>query len=137
MERQQRRSDFRMETPPETILQFETRDKTVVLDLINISLSGTLGALAKTRKSDRGSPILKAGDILTHLQIVLPADENEETARVEVKRAAVRRMEYDSGRDITRYGIEFLSLNSADRRALVQFIYQLQRQFLRRNIGTR
>ena len=137
LERQQRRSDFRMETPPGTILEFTKADVQGSLDLINISISGILGLLAEPRKAGVRSAPLKVGDILTELRIFLPMGQDGESHHVKVKRAVVRRTEQDSQRRILRYAMEFLHVTPAEERKLVQFVYQLQRRFLRRSTAVR
>jgi len=137
LERLQRRTNFRMETPTGTTLRFTKGHETGALELINISVRGTLGVLAKPRKVDLKTLPLKVGDNLSELSIVLPARIDGDTPRVAVKRAVVRRTEHDPDRNIIRYALEFLHMTPADERLLVQFVYQLQRRFLRRNVTAR
>ncbi|MGB5984996.1 MAG: PilZ domain-containing protein [Desulfobacterales bacterium] len=132
LERQQRRSNFRMETPPGTLLQFTYQSQQLSLELINISLSGTLGVLARPRKIDGNTPWLKVGDALTGLRILLPAGADSNPPQVVVKRATVRRAEHDAEHAILRYALEFLHLSPTDERVLVHFVYQLQRRYLQR-----
>ena len=134
--RLQRRSNFRMETPVGTTLQFTLGDQPGALDLINISIGGTLGILAKPRKIDPQDHPLKTNDVLTNLKIILPPDRDGETQQVSVQRAVVRRIEHDADRQIFRYAVEFQRMAPADERILVQFVFQLQRRFLRRNIDS-
>ena len=133
MHRVQRRRHYRTETPPGTSLAIRIDGKPLALDLINVSLGGSLGIIRRSRlKELTYEPVLKEGDHLFNLAIACPAGQDAEPSQVTIKKAVVRRVELDSAQYRHRYALEFLEISPADQRTLTAFIYRLQREFLRK-----
>jgi c-di-GMP-binding flagellar brake protein YcgR len=133
VERIQRRRFFRMETPIGAKLLFKHNGIQRAIGLINISEGGVYGVLSRLKQEARQKPILKNGESLTNVELELPGDEEGEAdRRVRAKRVTVRRIEEDQEKDIHRYAFEIIDITPGDNTKLTQYIYYLQRLFLRR-----
>ena len=132
IERVQRRRHYRTETPPGTLLALKIDGKSMALDLINLSQSGTLGIRRSRVKELTYEPVFKVGDQLFNLTIACPASQDADASQTAIGKAVVRRVEVDNANYRHRYALEFLEISPADQRSLTEFIYRLQREFLRK-----
>ena len=132
IERLQRRRHFRLSVPPGTKLYFDLDQVRHEIDLMNISMSGSLGHLKTSRDRDHKKLILQKYDDLKNIEIVFPSDTNTSKQTLNVNKAIVRRAEYDSKRKVDIYAFEFESMDKDQEKMLIEFIFNLQRSFLRR-----
>jgi hypothetical protein len=132
IERLQRRRHFRLSVPAETKLYFEFEENRRKIDLINISIRGTLGVMRTLTDKDQRKPVLKKDDHLKNIDILFPADINKVEQKLKVNKAIVRRAEHDAARQVDMYAIEFESIDKDQEKILVDIIFNLQRLFLRR-----
>ena len=133
VERIQRRRFFRMETPIGAKLLFKHNGAQRTISLLNISEGGLYGVLSRFKEEARQKPILKNSESLFNVDLELPGDEDgEPDRRVQAKRVTVRRIEQDQEKDIHRYAFEIIDITPGDNTKLTQYIYYLQRLFLRR-----
>ncbi len=132
VERIQRRRHFRMPTPPGVRLNVTLGNAPRVLEVVNISLGGLLGVLGRLKKEINTDPVMTVGQLFYDLNVLCPGSEDGPEAAIHIKKAIVRRVEIDSEAYRHRYALEFLTIANRDVRALTQFIYRLQREFLRR-----
>jgi PilZ domain len=132
IERLQRRRYFRLSVPAYTKLYFELEENQREIDLMNISLRGTLGVLSTLTDKDQGKPVLKKDDHLKNVEIIFPSDLNNSEQKLKVNKAIVRRAEHDAARQVDIYAFEFESIDKDQEKILVEIIFNLQRLFLRR-----
>lgn len=132
IERLQRRRHFRMHVPIGTKLFFMSGEVQREIDLINISLSGTLGSLSRLKGEDSKELILKKGDSLKNIEIVFPPDKERSERKVKVKKLVVRRAEHDRQKGLDYYAFEFMDIRRGEKKTLTKIIYYLQRLFLQR-----
>lgn len=132
IERLQRRRHFRMHVPIGTKLFFMSGEVQREIDLINISLSGTLGSLSRLKGEDSKELILKKGDSLKNIEIVFPPDKERSERKVKVKKLVVRRVEHDRQKGLDYYAFEFMDIRRGEKKTLTKIIYYLQRLFLQR-----
>jgi hypothetical protein len=132
VQRLQRRQNFRVNTLPGTQMQFRMKKIRGVLDLINISLGGVYGILAKHNFKFMRRSILKMNQQVYQCSIVFPGDEDGPSETVYIDQAEVKRVEHDKERDLYRYALAFGDIEKEEHQRLTQAIYDLQRRYLRR-----
>lgn len=132
IERLQRRRHFRLSVPAGTKLYFDLEQIRQEIDLMNISMSGSLGVLRTSSSRDQKKPILQKEDYIRNIEIVFPSDISHGEKKLNVNKAIVRRAEYDPKRKADIYAFEFESIDKDKEKMLIEFICNLQRSFLRR-----
>jgi hypothetical protein len=132
IERLQRRRHFRLSVPAGTKLYFDSEQDRQEIDLMNISISGSLGVLRTAGGRDQKKPILQKEEHLKNIEIVFPSDIDNSEQKLNVNKAIVRRAEYDPTRKVDIYAFEFESMDKDQEKMLIEFIFNLQRSFLRR-----
>jgi len=132
IERLQRRRHFRLSVPADTTLFFEQGKFRREIDLINISLRGALGVLKTFTEEDHLKPVFKKEDYLKNIEIIFPADQNNNERKLRVNKAIIRRAIHDRQKKIDKYAFEFVSMDRDEEKALVEIIYTIQRLFLQR-----
>ncbi|MBI9085864.1 MAG: PilZ domain-containing protein [Desulfobacterales bacterium] len=133
IERIQRRRHFRMETPMGCRFLFAHKGIQREISLTNISEGGCLGVLTRLKKEMGEKPLLKMGDSVHQVDLILPSgDEGVADRKIQVKKATVRRIEQEAEKGLHKFAFEFIDLPRKDKTSLTQFIYHLQRLFLRR-----
>ncbi len=130
IERLQRRRYFRISVPTGTKLFFESDQTQREINLINISLRGTLGLLKAFNEKDPKKPVFKKEDVLKNLKITFPSDIKDNQREVWVKKAILRRAEHDPKKNMDFYAFEFMSIDRDQEKTLIKIIYDLQRMFL-------
>jgi c-di-GMP-binding flagellar brake protein YcgR len=132
VERIQRRKNFRMETPLGTKMFLKSGKIHAVFSLINISLGGAYGTLTKHNVKHNSGTILEVKESVENLGIYVPENKCWAELIIIIKRAEVRRIDYDKNRKIYKYAFEFMEMATNEKKKLVQSIYHFQRQFLQR-----
>jgi hypothetical protein len=132
IERLQRRRYFRLSVPAGTKLFFESDQVQREINLINISMRGTLGLLKTFNEKDQKKPILKKEDYLKDIKIIFPSDTEDNKREVNVNKTIIRRAEHDPQKNMDLYAFEFVSINRDQERRLIQIIFNLQRLFLQK-----
>lgn len=133
IERIQRRRHFRMETPTGCRGLFTHNGIQREISLTNISEGGCFGVLTRLKQEMGGKPILSMGKSVHQFDLILPSgDEGVADQKIQVKKATVRRIEQEAEKGLHKYAFEFIDLPRKDKTILTQFIYHLQRLFLRR-----
>jgi hypothetical protein len=132
IERLQRRRHFRLSVPAGTKLYFDSAQIRQEINLMNISMSGSLGLLSTSSGRDRKKPIMQKGDYIRNIEIVFPSDISNSEQKLNVNKAIVRRAEYDPKRKADIYAFEFDSVDKDQEKMLIEFIYNLQRSILKR-----
>ena len=132
IERLQRRRYFRLSVPTGTTLFFESDQVQREINLINISLRGTLGLLKTFNGKDQNKPIFKKEDYLKDIKIIFPYDTEDSKQEVRVNKAIIRRAEHDPQKNMDLYAFEFVSIDRDQERTLIQIIFNLQRLYLQK-----
>jgi len=132
MERKQRRKLFRINAPAETKLCFSIKDTRHELQVIDISLGGSLAALVQTDSHVRHKPPFPDTQALKDVQLVFPAGISRQP--IKIKTAQIKRLKKNP--ETTRYemALEFNKISKSDQRLLNDLIYRLQRQSLRKRL---
>jgi c-di-GMP-binding flagellar brake protein YcgR len=132
MERKQRRKLFRINAPAETKLCFSIKDTRHELQVIDISLGGSLAALVQTDSHVQHKPPFPDTQALKDVELVFPAGISRQP--IKIKTAQIKRLKKNP--ETTRYemALEFNKINKSDQRLLNDLIYRLQRQSLRKRL---
>ena len=132
MERKQRRKLFRINAPAETKLCFSIKDTRHELQVIDISLGGSLAALVQTDSHVQHKPPFPDTQALKDVQLVFPAGISRQP--IKIKTAQIKRLKKNP--ETTRYemALEFNKISKSDQRLLNDLIYRLQRQSLRKRL---
>jgi hypothetical protein len=132
IERLQRRRYFRLSTPTGTKLFFESDQIQREINLINISMRGTLGLLNTFNGKDLKKPVFKKEDSLKNITIIFPPDIKENWQEVRVNKAIIRRAEHFPQKNMDLYAFEFVSIDKDQEKTLIQIIFNLQRLSLQK-----
>ena len=132
VERKQRRKLFRINAPKETKLRFSLDTARHELEVLDISLGGSLAAMAQTDNRVRQKTPLPGSHLLEDIELVFPAGISQQP--VKIKTAQIKRV--GKNLETTRYEIalEFNELSQDDERRLNDLIYRLQRHYLRKRL---
>ena len=132
VERKQRRKLFRIEAPAETNLCFSIDGTRHELEVIDISLGGSLAALVQTDRTVQHPPPFADTGALKDVELLFPAGISRQPIRI--KTAQIKRMKENP--ETTRYemALEFIQIGKHDERLLNDVIYRLQRQYLRKRL---
>jgi c-di-GMP-binding flagellar brake protein YcgR len=132
IERLQRRRYFRISVPTGTKLFFESDQLQREINLINISMRGTLGLLKTFYEKDQKKPVLKKEDYLKNIKIIFPSDTKDNEQEVKINKTIIRRAEHNPQKNMDLYAIEFLSIDRDQEKTLIQIIFNLQRLILQK-----
>jgi c-di-GMP-binding flagellar brake protein YcgR len=132
MERKQRRKLFRINAPAETKLCFSIQGSRHELQVIDISLGGSLAALVQTDSHVQPKPPFPDTHPLKDVELIFPAEIFRQP--IKIKTAQIKRLKKNP--ETTRYEIalEFNQISKSDQRLLNDLIYRLQRQSLRKRL---
>ena len=132
VERKQRRKLFRINAPTDTKLCFSLDAARHELEVLDISLGGSLAALVQTDNRIQPKTTVPDAHALEDVELVFPAGISQQP--VKIKTALIKRARKNP--ETTRYEIalEFNELNQEDERRLNDLIYRLQRKYLRKRL---
>lgn len=131
VERMQRRRNFRVAALPKSKLLFVYNNVKAVILLINISLGGAYGILVKHNQKNSQGPLLALNQTIENIGIRFPAQMDSEEQMVIVKKAVVRRVEFDREKDRYKFAFEFTEMCSRQNQKLTRIIYDIQRYYLK------
>lgn len=130
--REQRRKQFRISAPTGSKLFFRLDTRRYELEVVDISVGGSLGILGgapDTAIQDRNLLQVKH---LEDVELVFPpASEN---LRVIIHRCEVKRLGRNPVTNQYEYGLEFQEIDQANTKKLNNLVYRFQREFLRRRL---
>jgi len=132
IERLQRRRYFRLSVPIDTKLFFESDQVQREVNLINISMRGTLGLMKTFNGNDQKKPVFKNGNYLKNVKIIFPSDTKDNEREVRVNETIIRRAEHDPKKNMDLYAIEFVNIDRDQEKTLIQIIFNLQRLILQK-----
>lgn len=128
--RLQKRKNFRIDVPTGSILFLSKDDIEYNLSIINLSASGVYALYEMKKKSDKLLD-LSMGESIDDVELLLTLPEQNDTGAF-VKTAIVRRIEIKKEIKSIGYAFEFMKLNSRHQQNLIQFIYLVQRELLKK-----
>ncbi|MBN1104314.1 MAG: PilZ domain-containing protein [Deltaproteobacteria bacterium] len=127
IERIQRRQHFRIAPPLGTTLSFSRNGRLIEGSVINLSEGGALLSLHK-----QGEPKsrLWAGEDVRGLTLRCRAEKL--TANLRIRKASVKREQREPQSGRLSYALQFLDMDPKEKNALRGFIFNCQREMLRR-----
>jgi len=132
VERKQRRKLFRIDAPAETKLCFSIHATRHELEVIDISLGGSLAALVQTDSPVRHKPPFPDIQALKDVELVFPEGIIRQPIRI--KTAQIKRVQKNPETTHYEMALEFNQISKRDERLLNDLIYGLQRQHLRKRL---
>jgi c-di-GMP-binding flagellar brake protein YcgR len=132
VERWQRRELFRLNAPAGTKICLPCDAVRYELDVIDISIGGTLATLVRTSAHDRGSPPLDDAQILKDAELVFPSEIMKQP--IKIKTIQLKRLKLNSEKTAYEVAFEFYKISTGEQKRLTDLIYRLQRQALRHRL---
>jgi len=131
--RYHRRNLFRLEAPPGTRLYFKITDIPYKLLVINVSLRGTLGVLARLTKQLEQELKPYTSKLLENAELLFPSkDRKKAGAIVNIKRCQIIRQERNPVTKKFECAIEFKEVSEAEQIKLTDLFYKWQRDYLQK-----
>ena len=132
LDRRQRRKLFRINAPAETKLCFSINADRHELEVIDISLGGSLAAIVQTDSGIRHNPPFTNIQALKDVELVFPAEIGRQCIRI--KTAQIKRVRQNPETTLYEMALEFNEISKQDENLLNDMIYRLQRQYLRKRL---
>ncbi len=132
VERLQRRRNFRLPTPPGTQMCFQSKKISGILDIVNISLGGAYGTFRLKGSAKSKQPLLRTGQLIYKIRISFVGQSSREDQAIHVQKAEVVRVEKDTQSHHHKYAFEFKYMDREERQRLIDNVYRLQREHLKR-----
>jgi c-di-GMP-binding flagellar brake protein YcgR len=132
IERWQRRELFRVNAPAGTKLCLPLDTLRYELDVIDISIGGTLAALVRTGPHDIDNPPFADARILKDIELGFPAEIMRRP--IKIKAVQLKRLSKNSEKSGYEVAFEFYEISTGEQRRLTDLIYHLQRQALRQRL---
>lgn len=132
VQREQRRKLFRIKAPDGTKLCFNVQLSPQELDVIDMSLGGSLAAVVQTDKHILKNPAFSDSNVLHDIELVFPAEISRQP--IKIKTAQIKRMKKNPETRRYEMAFEFNKISKRDERLLTELIYRLQRQYLRQRL---
>jgi c-di-GMP-binding flagellar brake protein YcgR len=130
IDRYQRRKLFRLEAPPGTRLSFRFNGTLYELLGINVSLGGSLGALARLNGTMEKDLETYCPKTLENVELGFPVSEGH--SRVKVEHCRIIRQEKNPLTQKYEFALEFTGMTEAEEKKFTEIFYKLQRDFLRK-----
>jgi len=130
--RKQRRKYFRLEAPNGTTVEFNFDQSECREKVVDVSVGGALIALVCFEDVNRKDSPFKVGDVIEDVELSFPLESSE--TRIRIKKATVVRFDRGRSKARTCCGLEFTEVDPSQVKALTEFIYMYQRNYLRRRI---
>jgi len=127
LERTQRRKHFRVTPPLGNKIRFSANGKRFEVSLINLSEGGALVSLAQQLHNHKE---LFVDGILRDLSLV--DHEDPKKPHVSIQKAVIRRIEKKRDMNRSQYAIQFLHMKRIEASGLKAFIYECQRELLKK-----
>ena len=132
LERWQRREVFRIDAPPGTRLCFTADAQQLELEVLNISIGGSLAAWVQTEADISKNSPLTASQMLENVALVFPVEIMRRP--IQVDSVQIKRIEHDPETQRFEAGLEFSNISKHEQKRLTDLIYELQRQYLRHRL---
>jgi c-di-GMP-binding flagellar brake protein YcgR len=130
--RNQRRKLFRINAPAGTRLCLKFDRLRSELEVINLSIGGSLAALVHTNSDIKESPLFADNYFFRDAELIFPA----EIMHPPIKIGAIQIKRTKMNRETKRYevALEFYEIDKNERQKLTDLVYRLQRQHLRKRL---
>jgi len=132
LERNQRRKLFRVSAPAGTKLRLTIDGIGLELEVINLSIGGSLAALVQTNPNIKGSRPFADNYFLKNAELVFPAEIMHQS--IKISAIQIKRIKMDTETKRYEVALEFYEIDKSEERKLTDLIYRLQRQDLRRRL---
>ena len=132
IQRNQRRQHFRLRPPRGTRLLFRVQRFRGEMQVRDIGMGGSLGALVRMKPNGHESPAFCVGDTLADVELTF--SRTSRIPRVRVKKAVVKRFETAGTAGPHLYPLEFVQMDQREERRLLEVLYHLQRNQLRQRL---
>jgi c-di-GMP-binding flagellar brake protein YcgR len=132
VERWQRRELFRLNAPEDTKLCLTLGPVRYALDVIDISIGGTLAALVRTSSHDFEISPFTDAQILKDIELVFPSEIMHQP--IQIDRVQIKRSKMNSGRTGCEVAFAFNKISAGEQQRLTDLIYRLQRKALRNRL---
>jgi c-di-GMP-binding flagellar brake protein YcgR len=132
LERQQRRKLFRIDAPAGTRLCFSEGAHQYDMEVLNISIGGSLAALVSSQRSALQNSPFAVGQRLENVALIFPAEIMQQPIQIDA--VQIKRIEKDSEAGRYEAGFEFCKIGHSEQKRLTDLIYKLQRQHLRHRL---
>ena len=132
IERWQRRELFRLIAPAGTKLCLPLEAMRYELDVIDISIGGTLAALVRTSAHDPEKPPFADAQIFKNIELVFPSEIRRRP--IMIKKVQLKRLKKNSEKTGYEVAFEFREISTGEQNRLTDLIYRLQRQALRHRL---
>lgn len=132
VKRNQRRRLFRINAPAETKLCLTIDDIWTELEVINLSIGGSLAALVRTNTDLKRNPPFADKNFVEDAQLVFPAEIAIQS--IAIGSIQIKRMKINKKTNCYEVALEFYEIDKSEERKLTDLIYQLQRQHLRKRL---
>jgi c-di-GMP-binding flagellar brake protein YcgR len=132
VERNQRRKLFRIDAPAGTKLILLTGGIWPELQVVDLSIGGSLAAVVQTDSTVRLSPLFVDSLCLKDAELVFPPEILRQAIRISA--IQIKRMKMNAEKKRYEVAFEFHEIDNNEERKLTDLIYRLQRQYLRRRL---
>jgi c-di-GMP-binding flagellar brake protein YcgR len=132
VERKQRRKLFRINAPAGTILCFTINTTQYELEVIDISLGGSLAALVQAGSHVYPKPPFAEIGEIKDVELVFP--ERICQKPIKIKTAEIKRKKKNQQAPRYEMALEFTEISNRDAGLLTDLIYRIQRQYLRKRL---
>jgi len=132
VDRRQRRKLFRIPAPAGTKLCFSMNADRHELEVIDISLGGSLAAIVQTDSRVRHNPPFRDIQALKDVELVFPAEISRQCIRIQT--AQIKRVKKNPETTHYEMALEFDEISKEDENLLNDMIYRIQRQHLRNRL---
>lgn len=133
MERHQRRQNFRLPAPNGTKIVLEVGDESFELNVIDVSLGGTLGAFINIEGNKKPDRICKAGTPIKNVRIVFPVNDIMKV-EIAIDHAVIKRYSRNLESKQQLCALQFTDVKAEAEHKLTEIIYDYQRQLLRKRV---
>jgi c-di-GMP-binding flagellar brake protein YcgR len=132
VKRNQRRNLFRINAPAGTKLCLAIDGIPTELEVINLSIGGSLAALVRTSKNFKAGPPFADKYFFKDAQLVFPAEITIQF--IKIGSIQLKRMKVNAKTNRYEVALEFHKMDKSEQHKLTDLIYQLQRQHLRKRL---
>lgn len=132
VQRNQRRGLFRIDAPKGTKLRLTLKDIQPELEVINLSIGGSLAALVQKNADLQTRTLIADKAFLKNAELIFPAEIMRHPIRIDA--IEIKRMKMNLETERYEMGLEFYEIDKSEQRKLSDLIYRLQRQHLRKRL---
>ncbi len=132
VDRNQRRKLFRINAPAGTKLCLTLDGIRPELEVINLSIGGSLAALVQTNSEVKGSSLFADNYFLKDAELIFPAEIMRHP--IKISAIQIKRVKMNTERERYEVALEFYEIDQSEQQKLTDLIYQLQRQYLRKRL---